>query len=430
MKKIILNLILALPLIANSSISLENSYLKALEYESKVQSYSYQKMAKQEDIIQAESRLYPKIDLVASGVSKRYKIELGEDDNKEQYLKAKLSLQVPIYHPEYYNDIAQNELKYKYSDIYLTQLKQELAYNVTNAYILIVKAKNALGVADAYLKANKIRYNQIKNMYEKRLANKMDFLSSKVTYEKSKIRMNTEKQNLRLAKFKFKNLTGIVMKDIIQINLENIDVSKLKIKFHKDDLYTKNMEIRKSKININLTKKMIENSKYGHYPKIDLSAQVSKFKYEKEVYDSYDYDANAMLNISIPIYQGGYISSKVAKYKYLLNSSNEDLNDVQRTVISIFEEQLINLQASKENIVLYKEAINSAKLSLHAITRGYENGLKNLIDVEDAKTKLFETKLQLIDSSYEYIKSYTALLNLFGELNQNKLKKLDKILQK
>ena len=89
---------------------------------------------------------------------------------------------------------------------------------------------------------------------------------------------------------------------------------------------------------------------------------------------------------------------------------------------------MIELNNSKENISLYREAIKSSQLYLHAVNKGYEKGLKDLIDVEDARTKLFETKFKLIDAIYLYIKSYTSLLNTFGLLSSDKLVELDEVL--
>lgn len=427
MKKIILSSMMATCLFASDAITMQDAYQKALSYEAEVQSYSYQVEAKKEDIDLAKSRLYPKIDLLTSATAREYTTNYTNLDQDEQYYSLKLSANMPLYRPEYYNDIEQSKLKYKYSGIYLTQLKQELAFNVTDAYMMIVRAKNALLVADAYVNANDVTYQQIKKLYDKRLANRMDLLAAKVTYDQSKIKANTEKQNLRLAKFKFKNLTNIANGEVPKINLEKIDISRIVNAFKVEDLVTSNFEIKKSKLNINLTKKQIDNSYYGHYPKVDLSASTTRYDSATR-YTDYDSDSTVSISFKIPIYQGGYVESNIAKYRYLLSAANEDLKDVQRKIIANYEELMINFNTAQENIYLSKSTIDSANLNLEAVQKGYTNGLKNLIDVENAKIKLFDAKFELIDSVYTYIKSYTSLLNLYGNLNGKKLKQLDEIL--
>lgn len=427
MRKIILSSMITASLFAANTITMEEAYQKALSYEAKVQSHGYQNEAKKEEIVQAKSRLYPKVDFTTTAALRDYTTHYTNDDRQERYYSLRLSASVPIYHPEYYNEIEQSRLKYKYSDIYLEQLKQELAFDVTDAYMSIVRAKNALLVATAHMDANEITYKQIEKLYEKRLANKMDLLAAKVTYDQSKIKTNTERQNLRLAKFKFKNLTNITNTEVPEINLEKTDMSKIITLFKEEDLKSLNLEIKKSKTNIELTKKQIDNSTYGHYPKADLSASATKYDPDTK-YSDYDMDSTISLNFQIPLYQGGYVESNIAKYRYLLSAANEDLKDVERKAIAQHEELMINLNTAKENIVLSKTTIDSANLNLEAVEKGYTSGLKNLIDVESAKIKLFNAKFELIDSVYMYIKSYTSLLNLYGSLDNEKLKQLDEIL--
>jgi len=132
-----------------------------------------------------------------------------------------------------------------------------------------------------------------------------------------------------------------------------------------------------------------------------------------------------MLSIKVPLFDGGYTKSREAQYRYLLSAANEDLKDTQRKVLSKYDELIVNFNTSKQKIGLYRDTIKSSKLYLYAVTRGYESGLKNLIDVEDAKAKLFEAKFRLIDSVYQFIKSYTSLLNLYGVFDNQKLNQLD-----
>ncbi len=410
-----------------NSISIENSYQKALRYEANIQSNTYQVYAKKEDINQAKSRLYPKVDLQTSGTVRNYTINRNGRKANEQYYTLSLSGSVPIYHPENYNMIEQSRLKYKFSSLYLSQLKQELAFNVTDTFMSIIRAKNSLRVAKAYLEVNKIKYEQIKKKFEKRLADKMDLLESKVTYEQSIIKASSEKRNLSLAKYKFKNLTGIEDIKIPDIDLEKIDVSHLNILFNRDDLLALNKEIKKSKINIALTKKEIKNASYGKYPKADLTASISKYD-SSSSYTDYTKESRVILNIKMPLFDGGYTKSREEQYRYLLQASNEDLKDTQRKVLSKYDELIVNFNTFKEKIALYKETIKSSKLYLYAVTKGYESGLKDLIDVEDAKAKLFEAKFKLIDSVYQFIKSYASLLNLFGVFNDNKLHQIDNAL--
>jgi outer membrane protein len=426
-----MNYILSFLLIATVSmadgITIKDSYDRALEYEANVQSNIHQTRAKKEEIDQSKSRLYPKLDLSVSGTAGNYDVKsdyYGDGTRRERYLYYKVGGQLPIYHPENFNLLDQAKLKYKYSDLILNQTKQELAFNVSDAYLAIIKAKNSLSVAKAYEELNKIKYEQIKAKYDKRLANKMDLLQSKVTHQESVIKVKSEKRNLSLAKHKFQNLTGIENVTIPDITLDNIDMSKLVLPFDKNDLKQMNLELKKSDINIDLTEKEKKNSKYGWYPKVDLSATAARYNATSR-YRDYTHELTATLTVSMPIYDGGYTSSRVEQYQELVSAANEDKLQKARDIEAQYDEFIINLNTARENIQLYRETIDSAKLYLYATNQAYEHGLTSLIDVEDAKTRLFEAKLKLIDSVYNFMKSYTSLLNLYGVFDEQKLEELD-----
>jgi len=427
MKKIIILMLLINSAIFADTVSIENAYQRALNYEANVQSYDYQLIAKKQEIYQAKSRLYPKLNFSASKTLRGYKTNFRDRKAHERYYTLNLSAKIPVYHPENFNIIDQSRIKYTFTRLYLKQLKQDLAYKVATTYIAIIRAKNALNVAKAYVKANKIKYQQIKKKFDRRLANKMDLLEAKVTYEQSLIKVSSEKRNLQLSKLNFKNLTGIKDIKIPAINLEGIDTSVLIFPYKKEQLDDFNIEVKKSNLKISLSKKEIQNSKYGRYPKVDLSASISKYNAINDLTD-YKYDTQAVLSLSIPILDGGYTKAKVEQSRYLLKAAEEDLKNAQRKAESQYDDAMVKYNNAKENIKLYKENIKSSKLYLYAVSKGYEHGLKDLIDVEDAKAKLFEAKFKLIDSVYKFMDSYTTLLDLYALFDGQKLKQLDSAL--
>jgi outer membrane protein len=426
MKKLILFCLSGGYLFAQS-ISLFDAYTQGINYESKLQSFKYQTEAKKEGITQAKSALYPQVGVDISATDRKYIENYNLSKRKERYYTTTLSAKLAVYKPTLYNSIDQAKIKYKFSQYHLTQIQQQLALDITDAYVSLLKAQNSLLVAKSYVETNEIRYKQIQKMYDKRLSNKMDLLESKVTYDSSKVKVSSEIHNIYLEKLKLKNLTGIKNITLPNIDFEKIKIENLAFDYSLDDLKSLNLEIKKSNLSVDLSNKEIDNARYGNYPTVDLTTSYSKYD-TANTYTDYTEDSKIMLTFHLPLYQGGYNESRIVESKYLLSAAKEDLKDVFKEQKASFEEAQIKLDNAKQSILLYKDAINSARLYLHSVERGYEKGLKNLIDVEDAKTKLFENKFKLIDATYNYIKSYVTLLNLIGKLDGNKLAHLDQVI--
>ena len=407
-------------------MTLRESYERALSYEASIKSNMYQTSAKKEEIDQARSRLYPKVDVSAAGNWGDYKIASTGGKRYESYSTLKLSGQLPLYHPENFNMLDQAKLKYRLSTLNLKQLKQDLALKVTDSFLSIIKARNSLSVAKAYRALNKAKYLQIEKKFNKRLSNKMDLLQSRVTYEESIIKVSIERRNLRIEKYKFKNLTGIDIEalELPSVDFEHLDVSSLIMPFSKKELMGANLEIKEAEIQLAISRKEVKNASYSRYPKADLSANIAKYDNPSR-YRDYDHEETAMVIVKLPLYDGGYASASIVQNEELSRASAEDLNQIIREKEFNYDQYTTDLKTARENIALYKETIASAKLYLYATNKGYEHGLKSLIDVEVAKARLYESKIKLIDSVYNFMKAYASLLNIYGLLDPDKLDLLD-----
>lgn len=425
---LIASLTLALYAQEGEVISLSEAYSRALSHEAKLKSVGYQVDAKEEDVTQAQSQLYPQISASLDNSQRKYKDNYYKRNVKEEYDSSSIVVNQVIYHPEIFSQIDSAKLKVNSAKIYLTKQQQELAYKVADAYVSILKYQNGVAVAESYVKTNFVKHQQIAEKFALSLSNKMDYLESKVSYEQSKITLSKQENLLALAKTKLKNLTGINVTSIPSVAFDALELDSLLLISSTEDL-KENPDIKMSKLNTEISEKEIEIAKYGHYPKLDLSLSHTEYHTKDNTVD-YERDSRMMLEFKIPIFSGGRISAQVEKSRLLLLASQEDLSDQEREVRLKYEELSLNYEAALRDIKLNRDAQSSAELYLSAVQKGYEYGLKNLIDLEDAKTKLYETKFKLIDSVYTFINSYIGILNITGRLTPNDVERLNSIIFK
>lgn len=425
MKKMIATLTILGTMSYGANLSLSKAYEASLEYESKIKSTYYQVKSKQEDITQVKAKLYPQIHSSASYVRRKAELNRTKLDERENYQKYSINASQVIYHPEIYTQVESSRLKYDLTNLSYIQQKHDLAYNVTDAYVSILKAQNSIKVAKSFMDSTYAKHKQIQKKFNLRLANKMDYLESKVIYEQAKIDLHKEKNLLILAKLRLKNLIGINLEDFKSVDFDNINISRLNL-----DQFTtidENLEVQRAKVGVQLSKKEITLAKYGHYPKVDLTTSYSNYN-SNNVINDYENDRTITLELKMPIFQGGLISSQVQKNRLILKSANADLNNAKREAQIKYEELKVNYDLAFDNVALYKQSKESAKLYLLAVNKGYDKGLKDLIELEDAKTKYTRTKFELIQSIYELINSYIGILNITGNMNVKYLELIDSVL--
>jgi outer membrane protein len=122
------------------------------------------------------------------------------------------------------------------------------------------------------------------------------------------------------------------------------------------------------------------------------------------------------LQLQIPIYRGGKTESRVAASKLAYSAKQEELLQVQDDINEEYEERWLLFNTAIHSLILYQEALKSANLYLDAIQQGLDNGLKSIIELNDAKTKLYEVKFKYNENIYEMISAYIRLLVLTNHL--------------
>jgi outer membrane protein len=75
-----------------------------------------------------------------------------------------------------------------------------------------------------------------------------------------------------------------------------------------------------------------------------------------------------------------------------------------------YEENLATFDASSKSLPLYTESLNSARAYLNSIQQSVNAGLKSSLDLNDAKSKLYEVKYRFVSNIYDMINAYIDLL--------------------
>ncbi|VEC49361.1 Type I secretion outer membrane protein, TolC precursor [Klebsiella aerogenes] len=136
------------------------------------------------------------------------------------------------------------------------------------------------------------------------------------------------------------------------------------------------------------------------------------------------------LNFSLPLYQGGAVTSQVKQAQYNFVGASEQLESAHRSVVQTVRSSFNNVNASISSINAYKQAVVSAQSSLDAMEAGYSVGTRTIVDVLDATTTLYNAKQQLSNARYNYLINELNIKSALGTLNEQDLVALNNTLGK
>ncbi len=406
-----------------NTLTITQAYKLALENDNGLKSLEYQFKSNQENINQIEASLYPQINATIISSKTDYEINnlqfRTDYDVSEKSTDYGISLNQVIYNEDLSTKIEMEKTKISLSKLTIELKKQELSKKVIQLYIDILQAKNRIKLYESYTKFNKYRLDAIQKRYDMNLANKMDLLQMQVDYNSSKIDLSKEKEFFKIYKLKFKKLIGNIPFELSEFNFNKLDMDKIKkmqILVEKIHNFSSNINVQQANMSKKLASQGIDNAYSGHMPTLNIDAKYTKFDSD-DISTDYENSQKIMLQLKIPIYHGGSVESKVISSTLIKKATDEDLlKSINDTKIQ-YGEHIVLFNASVESLTLYKEALDSANLYYEAISMGFDNGLKSIIELNEAKNKLYEVKYKYIKNIYEMIDSYAGLLILINRFD-------------
>ena len=399
-------------------LTISEAYNLALENSKEIKSAEYQVEANREQLNQAKAQLYPQLYLSSNFGQKEY-----DGRGAGSISSYAISINQSVYDKSKIETIHVAKSRVKLDNFRIEFQKQELAQKVLKIYMDIVKSQNKMEVFNAYLNAKERKVQLLSKKLELSLGTKTDLLQGEVDLHSSKIDLRREERLIEVNKLKLKHLTGVDDIEIPNINLDmvtdSIVYSMRSVIEQNIDRIDSNLKLEQSRMKLDLSQKEIKRAKAGHMPTVNINAQYSKVDADAKV-SSLENTKSLMLQVQLPLYQGGAVESKIAESKLSYNSAQEDFLQVQDEIEEEYEENLATFDSASKSIAMYQESLNSAREYRNSIQQSFNAGLKSSIDLTSAESKLYEIKYRFVENIYDMINAYIDLLivtNSFENLN-------------
>ena len=197
-----------------------------------------------------------------------------------------------------------------------------------------------------------------------------------------------------------------------------------------------NLELKVKNDEVLIAEREIDIRKGNRYPRIDAIASRSR-DWSKGGYPYgttknkgvRSFSDTIGLEINIPIFSGGYASSRVREGELLKLKLREDYKYLKRQVELEVRENYLNLQANFLQIEAYNQALIASKTTLESTNLGFQVGLRNSIDVLGAQQVYFDAEKDMLEARYNYLTNLLILKKSVGMLTINDLVKINNYLE-
>ena len=153
-----------------------------------------------------------------------------------------------------------------------------------------------------------------------------------------------------------------------------------------------------------------------------LSAQASAFRQDNSTFNnSRVLGAQAVLNVTIPIYQGGAEYASVRAARQTEQQSRRTVDDTRRQVIQAALSSWETLSASRFSIDSTRAAIRANEIALEGTQREAIVGSRTTLDVLNAEQSLLQSRVTLVQNLSSLVTSSYAVAAALGRLTARDL---------
>lgn len=398
--------------------------------------------ARQELVPQARANLLPVISTGATFESTRLTRDEPELARARSGTTVQANLKQPLVNAAFWYELKAAKASIVQAALELSAKEQELILKTAEAYFETLRATDDRAASEAEETALKQQMDQAQARLKGGLSSITDVLDAQSAYDNAQANRQLAQRKVDDA---FEQLVHLTNKEYASIEGMQHQLPVLApipddTKSWVDAAVQQNLMLLASNYAVEAAEESLSQRQSGHAPTLDAVASYRKgdndsFGYSnpsdfgQDGYRSYVSQSSVALEVTIPLYSGGRVSSQ-AHEAYQRLTQSEELRESQRREVVLDTRSYFRAVSSDiQQIKARKQTILSSQRSLRASKVGADVGTRNTVDVLNAQRQLFNAVRDYNNARYDYILNNLRLKQAAGILSANDLQKLAEYLK-
>jgi outer membrane protein len=311
---------------------------------------------------------------------------------------------------------------------------QNLITRVATAYLAVLQAKDNLRFTRAQKRALEQQMNQAKQRYDVGLDTMTSVYQAQAQYDLMAAQEIADRNSLFIAFENLRTLTNKSYNSVAPLRRETVPLVKptpTDPQVWVDKALSQNYSLLSAKYTMNAARENIKAQQAGHYPTADVSFDYNDVSSDASQSAVLEGQNNTVaLNLTLPLYQGGLISSQTRQAEYQFETAAAQFqSSYLNTLVSTktaYNTLLINISKIKAD----RQSVSSSENSVKSTTAQYQVGTLTMVDVLTAQQQLYSAQTQQATDQYAYMNAILALKQAAGTLGIADLETLNSWLDK
>ncbi len=397
----------------------ENDSVHAAAYQAYV--------AGQEALPQGRALLRPSISL--SGNLRQYDVHAPSNSNYNSRGYG-LNLTQPLYRKQNLETYEQAKLAVLLAEQQFQLADQDLILRVAQAYFDVLLAQDNLATARAQKQAVGEQLAQAKKSFEVGAATIVDTHEAQARFDLARAQEIAAENELEV---KRRALEKIIAREApgLAALLPQARIPQPvphDMAAWVEQAEANSLAVLVAQTTLENARREVERQRSGHYPTLDLSAGYNDS--HRGTLGVQDNRSGVVgLELNLPLYQGGAVSSRVRQAVAQQEKSRYDLDSARRQSALTARQAYLGVVSGEAQVTALEQALVSSEAQLKSTKLGLEVGVRTRVDVLNAQQLVYSTQRDLAAARYQTLLAGLQLKSAAGILKMDDIRALDALLE-
>lgn len=402
------------------ALNLQQAYDAAVANDATVRAARAGAEALRERVPQARSQLFPNIAFSAgrnyNDLTSKTQNALGQPiRNDTEYYSGSQTLQVrqPLYRPYAMAQVRQARAQVESAEADLERDEQALVVRVGEAYFEALLTREQLDLVLAQKESYTTQLDAARKSLVAGSGTRTDIDDAQARLDMTIAQELEARQNEDYTRRRLETLTARDVKSLAVLDAERFMPTQ-PIPASVDDWIARaeasSPELQSLRAQVEVARQEVAKARAGHLPTLDVVAQWSRTSSDSVTSVNQRYDNKVVgLQLQVPLYAGGYVSSTVRQAVATQVRAEELLEAARRDLGVRVHHEFRGMTEGVARIAALQQAVRSSEQAVQSSRKSQAAGVRTLLDVLNAEQQRIQALRDLAQARYLYLVSQLRL---------------------
>lgn len=304
----------------------------------------------------------------------------------------------------------------KKTEFEVNSLKEQYLLKVAQDIYGYLKAKRVLEIAEANLERIRKHRDAARIRLKVGEVTKTDVLRAEAELSGAEAEVIAAKNSLRIAKSTLAKDVGIEGNFEVLEQKLNDPYSALSFDDIRAFAKEQRVEIKAAMLSKEISKKNVNYATSSFFPYFSLTATYQRLHQDPSNQFTNRESKYAIASINFPIFEGGLRKAELSEAKAKLRQAELHYEDTVKEILNDVESAYYSYLTFRDTLKSLIDEVTYARENFNSVSKQYQHGLANSIDVTDANTFLVTAEKKLMEAQYSYQLSIIRLRQATGTL--------------